>query len=114
MAGDASILPAALVVLVAVGTVVYARGVWRDVTGGPAFRVGLLQGNIEQSVKWDRRYQTQTLETYERLSRRVAADRPALIVWPETAAAVLSSTGARAGPARPRVRGGDRHSDVDR
>jgi len=79
------IVPAALVVLVVVGTVVYARGVWRDVTGGPTFRVGLLQGNIEQSVKWDRRYQTHTLETYERLSRRVAADRPALIVWPETA-----------------------------
>jgi apolipoprotein N-acyltransferase len=47
--------------------------------------VGLLQGNIDQSLKWDRRYQTTTLDIYERLARRVAEDKPALIVWPETA-----------------------------
>ncbi len=68
--------------LVAVG---YASGIWRDAAGGPTVRVGVLQGNIDQSVKWDRRYQSRTLETYERLARRVATERPALIVWPETA-----------------------------
>lgn len=75
----------ATVALVAVGVVAYALGGWRDVTGGPAIRVGLLQGNIDQAVKWDRGYQRRTLETYERLSRQVAAERPSLIVWPETA-----------------------------
>ena len=79
------LLHAVLVGLVAVGTIAYARGVWRDVTGGPAIRVGVLQGNIDQSVKWDRRFQSRTLETYERLARLAAAERPALIVWPETA-----------------------------
>ena len=79
------LLHAVLVGLVAVGTIAYARGVWRDVTGGPAIRVGVLQGNIDQSVKWDRRFQSRTLETYERLARLAAAQRPALIVWPETA-----------------------------
>ncbi len=63
----------------------YARAVWQDPTGGPAVRVGLLQGNIEQAVKWDKRFQVATLEIYERLGRRVAAERPVLIVWPETA-----------------------------
>jgi apolipoprotein N-acyltransferase len=77
--------PVALVALVAVGTIAYGWGLWRDVADGPAFRVGLLQGNIDQSVKWDRRNQTHTLEIYERLARRVAAERPSLIVWPETA-----------------------------
>ena len=79
------LLPVALVVAVALGVVGYVRGLWRDVTGGPTVRVGLLQGNIDQAVKWDRRHQTNTLAIYERLARRVAADRPSLIVWPETA-----------------------------
>jgi apolipoprotein N-acyltransferase len=79
------VLHAALLGLAAVGTLTYAWWGWRDVAGGPAVRVGVLQGNIDQAVKWDRRYQSRTLETYERLARRAAAQRPALIVWPETA-----------------------------
>jgi apolipoprotein N-acyltransferase len=78
-------LHALVVGLVALGTLAYAWGLWRDVTGGPAIRVGLLQGNIDQSVKWDRRYQSRTLETYERLARLAAAERPSLVIWPETA-----------------------------
>lgn len=54
---------------------------------GDGFRVGLVQGNIDQSVKWDPAYQKKTLDTYERLSRGlVRQDRPDLVVWPETAA----------------------------
>jgi apolipoprotein N-acyltransferase len=75
----------ALVGLAAVGTLTYAWGVWRDATGGPAIRVGVLQGNIDQAVKWDRTHQGRTLETYERLARLAAKEQPALIVWPETA-----------------------------
>jgi apolipoprotein N-acyltransferase len=77
--------PLALAALAAVVPAAYAWGVWRDVADGPALRVGVLQGNIDQSVKWDRGHQVRTLETYERLARRAAAERPALIVWPETA-----------------------------
>jgi apolipoprotein N-acyltransferase len=77
--------PLAAVALAAAGTAGYAWGVWRDVADGPAVRVGVLQGNIDQSVKWDRGHQVRTLEIYERLARRVAAEGPALIVWPETA-----------------------------
>ncbi len=77
--------PVVLTVLALVITLAYARGIWRDPTGGPTVRVGLLQGNIDQSLKWDRSYQTATLDIYERLARRVAEEKPALIVWPETA-----------------------------
>jgi apolipoprotein N-acyltransferase len=69
----------------ALATVGYAWGIWENPTVGPIFRVGLLQGNIDQAVKWDRRFQAATLETYERLAGGVAVQRPALIVWPETA-----------------------------
>ena len=58
---------------------------WRDLTGGPAVGVGLLQGNIDQAIKWDRAHQARTLDTYERLARQAAKTRPSLIVWPETA-----------------------------
>jgi apolipoprotein N-acyltransferase len=81
----AALLPVGLAALALVATVAYARLLWRDPTGGAAIRVGLLQGNIDQSLKWDRSYQTATLDIYERLTRRVAAAKPGLIVWPETA-----------------------------
>ena len=51
----------------------------------PALRVGLVQGNIDQSVKWDPSFQKQTMEIYEKLSLKVAETKPELIIWPETA-----------------------------
>ncbi len=48
-------------------------------------KIGLVQGNIDQSVKWDKSFQTETLTTYQRLSYRVAEEKPGLIIWPETA-----------------------------
>jgi apolipoprotein N-acyltransferase len=78
-------LPVGVTSLALIGTLGYARGIWQDPTGGAAVRVGLLQGNIDQSLKWNRSYQTATLDIYERLARRVAEEGPALIIWPETA-----------------------------
>jgi apolipoprotein N-acyltransferase len=80
-----ALVPVSLAGLAVLATVGYARVVWRDPAGGAPIRVALLQGNIDQSLKWDRRYQTETLDIYERLTRRAAAEKPALIVWPETA-----------------------------
>jgi len=51
----------------------------------PAHNVAVVQGNIDQSIKWDPAYQRSTMDTYVRLSREVAANsNPELIVWPET------------------------------
>jgi apolipoprotein N-acyltransferase len=51
----------------------------------PGHRVSVVQGNIDQSLKWDPAYQQATVDKYLRLSRKVLAeDRPELIVWPET------------------------------
>jgi apolipoprotein N-acyltransferase len=46
--------------------------------------VALVQGNIDQAVKWNPAYQRATLETYDRLTREAAPGRR-LVVWPEAA-----------------------------
>jgi apolipoprotein N-acyltransferase len=51
----------------------------------PPLKVGLAQGNIDQSVKWDESFQKETLRIYERLSSKLAQEKPDLIIWPETA-----------------------------
>jgi apolipoprotein N-acyltransferase len=48
--------------------------------------VSLIQGNIDQSIKWNENYQRETLNIYERLSMRNSPAKGSLIVWPETAA----------------------------
>ncbi|MBN2568265.1 MAG: apolipoprotein N-acyltransferase [Deltaproteobacteria bacterium] len=48
--------------------------------------VSLIQGNIDQSVKWDPKFQMDTLRIYRELSFMASASEPSLIVWPETAA----------------------------
>ena len=44
----------------------------------------VIQGNIDQSVKWNPRFQAQTVLTYERLTRSTFSFKPRIIVWPET------------------------------
>jgi apolipoprotein N-acyltransferase len=52
----------------------------------PAHTVAIVQGNIDQSIKWDPEYQQATVQKYLNLSRKVVdASDPELIVWPETA-----------------------------
>lgn len=45
----------------------------------------VIQGNIDQSVKWDPLYQKSTLDIYHSLSVRVPPSVPGMIIWPETA-----------------------------
>ena len=48
--------------------------------------VSLIQGNIDQSIKWNENYQRETLNIYEQLSLKNAPAKGSLIIWPETAA----------------------------
>jgi apolipoprotein N-acyltransferase len=57
----------------------------RQMTQNPPLKVGLVQGNIDQSIKWDESFQMETLKIYKRLSMKVAEEKPDLIIWPETA-----------------------------
>ena len=47
--------------------------------------VAAIQGNVPQNVKWDAAHRESTLQRYTELTREAARQRPALIVWPETA-----------------------------
>jgi apolipoprotein N-acyltransferase len=67
-------------------------GFWRsgDVTrsiahGASRIKVALIQGNIEQDVKWNPSYLTKTMETYSDLSLKASQSRPDLLIWPEAA-----------------------------
>ncbi len=47
--------------------------------------IGLAQGNIDQSIKWNAANQEETLRIYQNLSLALAKEKPSLIIWPETA-----------------------------
>ncbi len=51
-----------------------------------SLRVALVQGNIDQGVKWDPAYQEKTVEIYRDLSLQATASGAVdLVVWPESA-----------------------------
>jgi apolipoprotein N-acyltransferase len=50
-----------------------------------ALEAAIVQGSIEQAVKWNPAYQLRTLEVYETLSRKTLKEKTDLLVWPETA-----------------------------
>ncbi|MFP3979928.1 MAG: apolipoprotein N-acyltransferase [Desulfobacterales bacterium] len=83
---------AALVVAAALAAT-WSYGDWRVrqtdrmVADAETMRVGIIQGNVEQSLKWDEAFRERTTRIYIRLSRELLADekKPDLVVWPETA-----------------------------
>ncbi len=46
--------------------------------------VALVQGNIDQTVKWDPLFQQETLDIYFNMTAEALEKEPALVVWPET------------------------------
>lgn len=65
-----------------------AYGFWKiqtPLTVEKGLTVGVVQGNIEQDVKWDKVYQQKTLEIYRKLSAKLIRTSPHLLIWPETA-----------------------------
>ncbi|TBR21978.1 MAG: apolipoprotein N-acyltransferase [Candidatus Nitrosotenuis sp.] len=54
--------------------------------GGVPLTAALVQGNIPQDEKWDRRFQDKVMKRYLDMTREAARKKPDLIVWPEAAA----------------------------
>ena len=47
-------------------------------------RIGIVQGNIPQSLKWDASVRELILSKYERLTQRICLNHPDIVFWPET------------------------------
>jgi apolipoprotein N-acyltransferase len=61
----------------------YGKSVLSQPISGNEIRVSVLQGNIAQKQKWDRKYASFIMQTYADLTRQAFEDKPDLIVWPE-------------------------------
>ncbi len=67
-------------------------GQWRigsidtRISKSPSPKIAIVQGNIDQTVKWDPAFQLSTTQKYIALSKSAKPSNPDLIVWPETAA----------------------------
>lgn len=98
-----SLLPAPLAALLVVGAA-HLPGLLPDRVEAQAgtLRVAVLQGNIDQGVKWDASWFQHTLSVYEDLSRQAAARGARVVVWPESAIPV-GLDGERAEPLRARL-----------
>jgi apolipoprotein N-acyltransferase len=55
------------------------------ITIAPKTRISVIQGNIDQAVKWDPAFQIETIKKYNHLSSSASKQQPDLIVWPESA-----------------------------
>ena len=81
--------PILLAVIMVAGAASY--GLYRGVSVGarigswPTVKVAVAQGNINQGLKWNSDYKTETLDIYRRLSLEGASAGAGLVVWPETA-----------------------------
>ncbi|RLC32348.1 MAG: apolipoprotein N-acyltransferase [Deltaproteobacteria bacterium] len=77
----------AMAVLMLFSTLLYGRihlTSLKRKSGSPSVNIAVIQGNIDQAVKWNPAYQKKTFRTYEKLTRTTYDSRPDLIVWPET------------------------------
>jgi apolipoprotein N-acyltransferase len=57
----------------------------RLISTAPRTRISVVQGNIDQTVKWDPAFQIDTIKKFKLLSSSVVKQEPDLIVWPESA-----------------------------
>lgn len=74
-----------LYVSIVIMAIIY--GEWRlnSKDNGKSFKASVIQGNIRQDMKWDKRFQDEVMETYKRLTLKALNDSPDIIVWPESA-----------------------------
>ncbi|MFF7706195.1 apolipoprotein N-acyltransferase [Pseudomonas sp. NPDC007930] len=86
--GQKPYLAAAVVLLLApwVAGLALKPHAWTTAAGAP-LSVAAIQGNVEQSVKWDPAHVSAQLKLYRDMT--LAARRTDLIIWPETAVPVL-------------------------
>ncbi len=80
---------AGVVFFIVAGVLIYgvqrSRQIDKVLHNAAQIEVSLIQGNIDQSIKWNEGYQKETINIYEQLSLQNAPAVGGLVVWPETA-----------------------------
>ncbi len=65
---------------------VYGLSVIAKGPEGDTVNISIVQGNIPQEIKWEKKFQKQNLEKHIRLTKKASNNgNTSLIVWPETA-----------------------------
>jgi apolipoprotein N-acyltransferase len=87
----ASMRFASIVAIAVVFSLLAGYGLWRlgvvrnGIAKSASIPVSLIQGNIDQNLKWNPRYQRNTVDAYLSQSARHLPAAGGVIVWPETA-----------------------------
>jgi apolipoprotein N-acyltransferase len=78
-----------LLIFVVTGTIIYGKSAltkYSSVKPENTFvNTAIIQGNIDQAVKWDESFQEKTIIKYTELTKSSFKTSPDIIVWPETA-----------------------------
>ena len=56
-----------------------------ELQNAPQAKIAVVQGNVDQAVKWSEDMKEETVAKYLRLSQQALAEKPTMLVWPETA-----------------------------
>ncbi|MBI9074501.1 MAG: apolipoprotein N-acyltransferase [Desulfatibacillum sp.] len=64
---------------------VSVQGLQNSFKDSPSLEVVIVQGNIDQNLKWNPAYQEHTVNTYVRLTKGALTKNTELVVWPESA-----------------------------
>lgn len=77
----------ALFFAIGIATLIVGFGAWRTTVdfGQPDHTMTIVQGNVDQGVKWKPEYQAKTVNKYITLSRQaIERHDPIVVIWPET------------------------------
>ena len=70
------------------GSLLYGRTMLSKPIEGDQIKISVVQGNIPQDKKWDKKFAAFIMQTYADLTLEASKQKPALIAWPETATPV--------------------------
>ena len=71
--------------LIIIASLIYGMAKLKHNEQANNITVTVLQGNIDQDKKWDRKHQREVIDTYKDLTLAAASEQPDLVVWPESA-----------------------------
>ncbi len=82
--GGGKLLSLLIFLIIIVLSITYGFARIKSIKGNDVIVVSIIQGNIDQSKKWDPEYQDEVLKIYKNLTIKALKDMPKLVVWPET------------------------------